>query len=94
MLRYFRRRPRRINKDDKLGGLVRSFRSAKQDGFDARVVEIEIMGKVVANNFGAGFGEQTALRRIVLGSRRSDDGNAKPILLEKLSGIIKSFFIL
>jgi hypothetical protein len=88
------RRLWRIDKNDNFGGFGSFFGFAEADGFDTLVVQPEILGKIVADDFRAGFGEQANLIGIALRFRRSDNGEPKRILFEIFSRRIQRFLVL
>lgn len=63
---------RRIDQDDEFGGVARVFGFAETDGFESCVLQFEILGKVIAHDFRAGFGENANFVGIALRFRGGD----------------------
>jgi len=81
-------RVRGIDQDDEFGGVAGVFGFAETDGFESCVLQLEILGKVIAHNFRAGFGENTDFVGIALRLRGGDDGKVERILFEIFSCLI------
>lgn len=87
-------RLRGIDQNDEFGGVYGALGFAKTDGFEALVFQLETLGKVIAHNFRAGFGEKANFVRIALRFRGRDDGKPERILFKVFSGLVQWFLVL
>src|SRR5207302_6157369 len=77
-----------VDENDKLGRFVAGFGFAQADSLDALIVQLEILGQVIANNLCASFSEQAQFVGIALFVRAGDHAERKLIFLKIFSDLI------
>src|ERR1700730_9125246 len=83
-----------INKNLDLAALGGIFGFAQSKRLEASVVELEVLGQVIANHHAARLGEHPCLIGVALRPHVSyHHGQAEPVLLEILSSLAKRFLV-